>query len=44
MPVSATVELGRVWMPKADLNLKIYDENRELGGFVHALTISNNKE
>lgn len=44
MPVSAAVELGRVWMPKADLNLKIYDENRELGGFVHALTISNNKE
>lgn len=39
MPVSAAVELGRVWMPKADLPLVIYDENREHGGFEPRLTI-----
>lgn len=32
-PVSAAVELGRVWMPKADLPLVIYDERRTSGGF-----------
>lgn len=36
MPVSAAVELGRVWMPKADHSLILYDE---YGGFHHALTI-----
>lgn len=30
-PVSAALELGRVWMPKADLPLRIYDENRGAG-------------
>lgn len=39
MPLSAAVELGRVWMPKADLPLLIYDENRALGGFEARLTI-----
>ena len=39
LPVSAAVEVGRVWMPKADLPLNIYDQNRRLGGFVHALQI-----
>lgn len=39
MPVSAAVELGRVWMPKADLPLIIYDENRAHGGFEPRLTI-----
>jgi SMODS-associated and fused to various effectors sensor domain len=39
MPVSAAVETGRVWMPKADLPLLIYDQNRKLGGFVRALEI-----
>jgi allophanate hydrolase subunit 2 len=39
MPVSAAVELGRVWMPKADLPLVIYDQNTSLGGFVKALEI-----
>ena len=39
MPVSAAVELGRVWMPKADLPLLIYDENRALGGFEARLPI-----
>ena len=36
VPVSAAVELGRVWMPKADHSLIVYDE---YGGFHHALTI-----
>lgn len=31
--VSIAVEIGRVWMPKADLPLCIYDQNRKLGGF-----------
>ncbi|MCT2195992.1 SAVED domain-containing protein [Paenibacillus sp. p3-SID1389] len=39
MPVSAAVELGRIWMPKADLPLCIYDENRQLGGFKHTLSV-----
>jgi SMODS-associated and fused to various effectors sensor domain len=39
MPVSTAVETGRVWMPKADLPLVIYDQNRKLGGFVKALEI-----
>jgi hypothetical protein len=39
VPLSAAVEIGRVWMPKADLPLVIYEQNRELGGFLTALTI-----
>lgn len=39
VPLAVVVELGRVLMPKADLPLRIYDENRDLGGFVHALDI-----
>lgn len=37
LPVSAAVEVGRVWMPKADLPLVIYDQNRKLNGFTRAL-------
>lgn len=37
VPVSVAVEIGRVWMPKADLPLCIYDQNRKLGGFAKAL-------
>jgi hypothetical protein len=33
MPVALAVEFGRVRMPKADLPLLIYDENRVAGGF-----------
>lgn len=39
VPVSAAIEIGRVWMPKADLPLCIYDQNNKLGGFNHALDI-----
>ena len=40
LPNSAAVEVGRVLMPKADLPLKIYDQNRSVGGFIPTLTIS----
>lgn len=39
LPVSAAVELGRVWMPKADLPLNVFDQNRRIGGFAPALRI-----
>lgn len=41
VPVSVAVEIGRVWMPKADLPMRIYDQNRETGGFTVALDIVN---
>ena len=40
MPVSASVELGRVWMPKADMPMVIYDENKEKNGFYKTITIN----
>jgi CBASS immunity sensor of nucleotide second messenger signals len=36
-PISINIELGRVWMPKADLNLMLYDENKS--GFIPAFKI-----
>ena len=39
VPVSAAVEVGRVWMPKADLPLAVYDQNRTAGGFIRTLEI-----
>ena len=46
VPVSIAVEVGRVWMPKVDLPLCIYDQNRKLGGFTKALVFpeNNNQE
>jgi hypothetical protein len=41
VPVATAVEVGRVLMPKADLPLRIYDEARLLGGFVHALDLND---
>lgn len=41
MPVSLAVQLGRVWMPKADNSMKIYDQNYALGGFVKAIDITH---
>jgi CBASS immunity sensor of nucleotide second messenger signals len=38
MPVAAAIELGRIHMPKADMNLRVYDEIRGKG-FVPALEI-----
>ncbi|WP_210528507.1 SAVED domain-containing protein [Rubellimicrobium arenae] len=40
LPNSTAVEVGRVWMPKADLPLLIWDQNRTVGGFVSTLTIT----
>lgn len=39
-PVAVAVEMGRILMPKADLSLRIYDQIRALGGFVHALDLN----
>lgn len=39
MPVSLAVEVGRVRMPKADLPMVIYDEDRNAGGFRRALEV-----
>lgn len=44
VPVSIAVEIGRVWMPKADLPIKVYEQNRKSGGLVHALEICNSGE
>lgn len=41
MPIATGIELGRVWMPKADLPLFIYDENKANSGFFKALEITN---
>lgn len=40
LPVSLAVETGRVWMPKADLEMLIYDQNREQG-FVPTIRIGD---
>lgn len=39
LPNSAAVEVGRVLMPKADLPLYVYDQNRSVGGFIPTLRI-----
>lgn len=39
MPISLAVQLGRVWMPKADVSMTIYDQNYALGGFVKTIDI-----
>jgi len=38
---STAIEFGRVWYPKADLPLIIYDQNSSLGGFVETIRIKN---
>ena len=39
VPVAIAIEFGRIIMPKADLPVIIYDENKSLGGFIRALTL-----
>jgi len=41
LPVSAAIEVGRVWMPKADLPLVVYDQVRGRGGFGERMRIDN---
>lgn len=38
-PISISIEIGRVWMPKADLPLIIFDQNNTYKKFIHALDI-----
>jgi len=38
-PVSVAVEMGRIKMPKADMNFSLYDENKSCGGFVYAFDV-----
>jgi len=40
MPISASVELGRVWMPKVDMPMVIYDANKEKNDFYRTITIN----
>lgn len=39
LPASLAVEVGRVWMPKSDVPLRLYDNNRH-HGFVSAFDVS----
>jgi len=39
LPVAMAIEVGRVWMPKADLPLALWDERRDQGGFQQRLVI-----
>lgn len=39
MPVSAAVEFGRIRMPKADMSMAIYDQNRHANSFIQTITI-----
>ena len=41
-PVAVAVEIGRTWMPKADMPILIYDQNRQAKGFSKTIDISNN--
>jgi hypothetical protein len=41
MPIATAIELGRVWMPKADMPLNLYDENTANSGFFQVLEIKN---
>ena len=38
---STAIEFGRIWYPKADLPLNLYDQNRDLGGFIKTIEIKN---
>jgi len=41
MPIAIAIEFGRIWMPKADMPLNIYDENTANSGFFKASEIVN---
>lgn len=43
MPISAAIELGRVWMPKADLKMVLYDQNSKKDGFIKTIDIPGDK-
>jgi hypothetical protein len=39
MPIATAIEFGRIWMPKADMPLIIYDENKTFDGFNKTIEI-----
>jgi len=39
-PVSVCVELGRAVQPKAHMAMRVWDQNKDLGGFVQALDVN----
>lgn len=39
MAVSTSIEFGRIWMPKADLPLVLYDQSNKHGAFIRTLEI-----
>lgn len=41
VPNAIAVEMGRIWQPKADLPLRIFDQNKKNNGFSYALTIGD---
>lgn len=41
MPLSTSIELGRVWNPKSQLPLVLYDQNSKTGGFGRAFEINH---
>jgi len=41
MPVSAAVEFGKLWLPKADMSMVIYDMNTATTGYTKAVEINN---
>lgn len=40
MPIATAIELGRTWMPKADMPLIIYDQNKDHKKFIRTLRIN----
>lgn len=44
VPVAIAVEIGRIWSHKADLPMRIYDQNTKAGGFIHAFDITSGNE
>ena len=39
MPIATAIELGRSWMPKVDMPLAIFDENKLNDGFFKTIEI-----
>lgn len=44
MPVACAVEFGRVLMPKADMRVRVFDQNVKNTGFGHALDLGSRRD
>ena len=44
MPVSCSIELGRIRMPKADMPWQIFDQNNKSGRFNNAIYLGENHD